>query len=79
MTSSGDIYSAGDGKAGQLRVGEIIFGMRAKDRPRGKFHPLDDEPEECADHRERVDLKCAEKRQVREVIAVAETTFFLME
>ena len=79
LTSSGEVYSAGDGKAGQLGIGDIVFGMRANDRPGVKFHPLADEPEEYADHWERVDLMSAEKGQVREVIAGAETTFFLME
>ena len=79
LTSSGDVYSAGDGKAGQLGIGDTIFGMRAKDRPGVKFHPLADEPEEYADHWEKVDLGSAEKGQVKEMIAGAETTFFLVE
>ncbi|KAL9064207.1 MAG: hypothetical protein Q9161_009027 [Pseudevernia consocians] len=79
LTSSGDVYSAGDGKAGQLGIGDIVFGMRAKGRPGVKFHPLADEPEEYADHWEKVELMSAEKGQVKEVIAGAETTFFLME
>ena len=79
LTSSGDVYSAGDGKAGQLGIGDIVFGMRAKDRPGVTFHPLADEPEEYADHWEMVDLMFAEKGQVKEVVAGAETTFFLVE
>ena len=79
LTSSGDVYSAGDGTAGQLGIGDRVFGMRANDRPGVKFHPLADEPEEYADHWEKVDLMSAEKGQVREVVAGAETTFFLME
>lgn len=79
LTSSGDVYSAGDGKAGQLGIGDTVFGMRAKDRPGVNFHPLADEPEEYADHWEKVDLVSAEKGQVKELFAGAETTFFLID
>lgn len=79
LTSSGEVYSAGDGKAGQLGIGDRIFGMRAKDRPGVEFHPHADEPEEYADHWERVDMTAAGENQVRELIAGAETTFFLAE
>ena len=79
LTSSGEVYSAGDGKAGQLGIGDVVFRMRANDKAGVKFHPLADEPQEYADHWERVDLMSAEKGQVREVIAGAETTFFVME
>lgn len=79
LTSSGEIYSAGDGKAGQLGIGDRIFGMRAEDQPGVEFHPHDDEPEEYADHWERVDITAAGKIQVKEVSAGAETTFFLAQ
>ena len=79
LTSSGDVYSAGDGKAGQLGIGDSVFGIRAKDTPGLEFHPLADEPEEYADHWERVDGMSAAKNQVREVIAGAETTFLVVE
>jgi hypothetical protein len=77
LTSSGEVYSAGDGKAGQLGIGDEVFGMRAKDQAGVEFHPHADEPEEYADHWERVDMSSAEQSQVREVIAGADTTFFL--
>ena len=79
LTSSGDVYSAGDGKAGQLGIGDTIFGMRAKDRPGVTFHPLADEPAEYADHWEKVDLMSAAKGHVKEMVAGAETSFFLVE
>lgn len=79
LTSSGEVYSAGDGKAGQLGIGDKVFGMRAKDKPGVEFHHLADEPEEYADHWERVDLRSTAEGKVREVIAGAETSFFLVE
>jgi len=53
LIASGEVYSAGDGKAGQLGIGDKIFGMRAKDQPGMEFHPHADGPEEYADHWER--------------------------
>lgn len=79
LTSSGEVYSAGDGKAGQLGVGDRVFGMRAKGRGGVGFHPLADEPEEWAEGWERVDMMNAGGGRVREVVAGAETSFFLVE
>ena len=79
MTSTGDCYSAGDGKAGQLGIGNRVFAMRANGGPGVEFHPHAEEPEEYAEQWERVDLGSEEKRKVKEVIAGAETTFFLVE
>lgn len=79
LTASGEIYSAGDGKAGQLGIGDAVFELRANDTVGMKFHPLADEPAEYADHWEKVELGSAEKGRVSEVFAGAETTFFVME
>lgn len=80
LTSAGEIFSAGDGKAGQLGIGDVVFKLRASDQSPGvKYHPLADEPDEYADYWQRVHLTPAEKGQVREVVAGAETTFFLTQ
>lgn len=79
LTSSGEFYSAGDGKAGQLGIGERVFGMPAKGHAGRGFHPLADEPEEFAEGWERVDVGAMGGGRVREMGAGAETSFFLVE
>ncbi|KAL8746464.1 MAG: hypothetical protein Q9190_001526 [Brigantiaea leucoxantha] len=74
LTEGGVVWSAGDGVAGQLGVGERVRKMRATGRGRVEFHPMDEEPLEWAEEWQRVDVG-----KVREVWAGEETGFFLVE
>ena len=78
LTSSGAVFSAGDGPAGQLGIGERICGMRASGGPDSEFHPHAEEPEEFAENWEGVDLgfmRDGGEERIVEVVAGAETSF----
>ena len=79
LTSNGECYSAGDGKAGQLGIGDKVFAMRAKGEPGVEFHPHEEGPEEYAEQWERMGLDSDEKGKVKEVVAGAETSYLLVE
>lgn len=56
LTSDSDLFSAGDGKAGQLGIGRRIFGMGAVGGPSREFHAHASAAEEFAEVWENVEL-----------------------
>lgn len=74
LTEEGRVWSAGDGKQGQLGIGPKVRDMRATGRGGVEFHAMDDEPLEWAEEWQEVDVE-----KVREVWAGGETSFFLVE
>ena len=79
LTSIGDCYSAGDGKAGQLGIGDRVFATRAEGGPGVEFHPHDEESDQYAEQWEKMELSSVENGKVKGVHAGAETTLLLVE